>query len=233
MPAGRARPSGVGGLRWSQIERELQRAHGPLLAAIDEVGRGPLAGPVVVCAVVMPADAPEVPGVDDSKKLAPAARARAAAAVRDAAVAYALGAASAREVDALNVYHATALAMRRALAALARRLAARGLGPAPDHVLVDGKPVRSLGVPHTAVVGGDGRCYAVACASVVAKVTRDRLMRALATRYGAYAWERNAGYPTPAHRAALGAVGPTPHHRRSFLRAVPDVGERSENAAIR
>ncbi|GJG85141.1 ribonuclease HII [Gemmatimonadetes bacterium T265] len=205
-----------GGLRWSELERTLQRTYGPLLAAVDEVGRGPLAGPVVVCALVMPPDAPEVPGVDDSKKLAPEARAGAAAAVRAAAVAYALGAASAREVDALNVYHATVLAMRRALAGLARRL-----GRAPDHVLVDGKPLRTLGTPHTAVVGGDARCYAVACASVVAKVTRDRLMRALAARHGAYAWERNAGYPTPAHRAAVAAFGPTAHHRRSFLAARP------------
>lgn len=209
------------GLRWSELERTLQRTYGPLLAAVDEVGRGPLAGPVVVCAVVMPSGAPEVPGVDDSKKLAPEARERAAAAVRAAALAYALGAASAREVDARNVYHATVLAMRRALAGLGRRLEARGLGARPDHVLVDGRPLRTLGVPHTAVVGGDARCYAVACASVVAKVTRDRLMRALAARHGAYAWERNAGYPTPAHRAAVAALGPTPHHRRSFLRAAP------------
>ncbi len=217
MPSRDARAPRPGGLRWSEIERTLQRAHGPLLAAVDEVGRGPLAGPVVVCALVMPPDAPEVAGVDDSKKLAPATRERAAAAVRAGALAYALGAASAREVDALNVYHATVLAMRRALAGLARRLDDRGLGRAPDHVLVDGKPVRTLGVPHTAVVGGDARCYAVACASVVAKVTRDRLMRALAARHGAYAWERNAGYPTPAHRAAVEAFGPTAHHRRSFL----------------
>ncbi len=183
---------------------------------MDEVGRGPLAGPVVVCALVMPAGAAEVPGVDDSKRLAPAARARADAAVRAAAVAWALGAASAREVDALNVYHATTLAMRRALGALGRRL-----GRAPDHVLVDGKPVRALGVPHTAVVGGDGCCYAVACASVVAKEARDRLMRALARRYPAYGWERNAGYGTAAHRAAVAAGGATRHHRRSFLRGAP------------
>ncbi len=213
-PTSRARGAAAG-LRWSEVERALQRAHGPLLAAVDEVGRGPLAGPVVVCALVMPAGAPEVPGVDDSKRLAPAARARADALVRAAAVAWALGAAGAREVDALNVYHATALAMRRALARLAARL-----GRAPDHVLVDGRPVRTLGVPHTAVVGGDGRCYAVACASVVAKEARDRLMRALAGRHPAYAWERNAGYGTAAHRAALRAHGPTPHHRRSFLRRV-------------
>lgn len=222
-------PRGPRGLRWSEIERTLQQAHGPLLAGIDEVGRGPLAGPVVVCAVVMPADAPEVEGVDDSKKLAPEARERAAAAVRAAALAYALGAASAREVDALNVYRATVLAMQRALAGLGRRLDTRGLGRAPDHVLVDGRPFRTLGVPHTAVVGGDAQCYAVACASVVAKVTRDRLMRALAVRHASYAWERNAGYPTPAHRAAVAAFGPTPHHRRSFLAGRPGL----ENAGSR
>lgn len=210
-----------GGLRWSDLERELQRAHGPLLAAVDEVGRGPLAGPVVVCALVMPPDAPEVPGVDDSKKLAPDARDRVAAQVRAAALGCALGAASAREVDRHNVYGATVLAMRRALARLAGPLTAGGLGRAPDHVLVDGKPVRTLGVPHTAVVGGDARCYAVACASVVAKVTRDRLMTALARRHGGYAWDRNVGYPTPAHREAVAALGPTPHHRRTFLRGGP------------
>jgi len=209
------RPAPTGGLRWSDVERRLQRVHGPLLAAVDEVGRGPLAGPVVVCALVMPPDAPEVPGVDDSKRLSPAARARADALVRAEAVAWALGAASAREVDRRNVYQATALAMRRAVAALAARL-----GRAPDHVLVDGKPVRTLGLPHTAVVGGDGACYAVACASVVAKEARDRLMRALAGRHPAYAWERNAGYGTPAHRAAVAAHGLTPHHRRSFCGAI-------------
>lgn len=209
-PAGR--PPGGGGLRWSETERALHRAHGPLLAAVDEVGRGPLAGPVVVCALVMPPDAPEVAGVDDSKRLAPAARARADLAVRAAAHAWALGAASAREVDALNVYHATTLAMRRALARLAARL-----GRAPDHVLVDGNPVRALGVAHTAVVGGDGACYAVGCASVVAKEARDRLMRALAARHPAYAWERNAGYGTAAHRAAIAAWGATAHHRQTFL----------------
>jgi ribonuclease HII len=210
-----ARRAAAGGLRWSDVERDLQRVHGPLLAAVDEVGRGPLAGPVVVCALVMPPAAPEVAGVDDSKRLSAAARARVDAEVRGAAVAWALGAASAREVDARNVYHATALAMRRALARLAGRL-----GRAPDHVLVDGRPVRTLGVAHTAVVGGDARCYAVACASVVAKVARDRLMRALDGRHPAYAWGRNAGYGTAAHRAAVAAHGLTPHHRRSFCGAI-------------
>ena len=211
-PAGRP----AGGLGWSDVERALQRTHGPLLAAIDEVGRGPLAGPVVVCALVMPAQAPEIAGVDDSKRLTPAARARVDVAVRAGAVAWALGAASAAEVDRRNVYGATVLAMQRALARLTRRL-----GRTPDHVLVDGRPVRVLGVAHTAVVGGDGSCYAVACASVVAKEARDRLMRALDRRHPAYAWGRNAGYGTAAHRAAVAAHGLTPHHRRSFCGAIP------------
>ena len=109
-----------------------------------------------------------------------------------------------REIAALNIYQATVLAMRRAL----RRLAV-----APDAVLIDGKPIRSLEVAHRAVVGGDARCYSVACASIVAKVTRDRLMSSLSVRYPAYGWERNSGYGTPAHLAAFGATrtdGPSP-----------------------
>jgi ribonuclease HII len=196
---------------WSDLERAVRAAHGPLGAGVDEVGRGPLAGPVVACAVVMPADVRALAGVDDSKKLPPAERERLAGLIRRRAVALGVGAASAREVDALNVYHATTLAMRRALV----RVEA-ALGAAPHHVLVDGKPIRTLGVAHTAVVGGDARCYAIACASIVAKVTRDRLMHALARRHPAYAWTRNVGYGTPEHLAAIGAHGLTRHHRRSF-----------------
>jgi ribonuclease HII len=181
---------------------------------MDEVGRGPLAGPVVACAVVMPPDARAIGGVDDSKRLTAGERERLARLIRKRALAVAVGAASAREIDRLNIYHATVLAMRRALARLERMLGAR-----PDHVLLDGKPIRTLGVEHTAIVGGDGKVHAIACASIVAKVTRDRLMTALAHRRPGYAWERNAGYATAAHRAGLAAHGPTPHHRRSFLLA--------------
>ena len=164
--------------------------------------------------MVFPPEARAVRGVDDSKKLAPAERERLARVIRRRALAIGLGAASAREVDALNVYHATVLAMRRALRQLERRL-----GTPPDHVIVDGKPLRTLGVEHTAVVKGDALCHAVACASVVAKVTRDRLMAMLARRYPGYGWEQNAGYGTPAHWRAVRALGPTCHHRRSFLQA--------------
>jgi ribonuclease HII len=193
--------------RWSRLERELRERYGPLIAGVDEVGRGPLAGPVVACAVVMPPDARALRGVDDSKRLAPAERVRLAARIRQRALAVGLGAASVREIDRLNIYHATVLAMRRALGRL---------GVRPDHVLVDGRPIRSLAVEHTAVVGGDGCCPSIACASIVAKVTRDRLMVALARRHPGYLWERNAGYATRAHIDGLLARGLTAHHRRSF-----------------
>jgi ribonuclease HII len=194
--------------RWSPIERGFRESVGPLIAGVDEVGRGPLAGPVVACAVVMPPDARAIGGVDDSKRLPPDERTRLARLVLRKAVAVGVGAASVREIDRLNIYHATVLAMRRALVRL---------GITPDHVLVDGKAIRTLPVRHTAIVGGDASCYSIACASIVAKVTRDRLMRALARRYPAYAWERNVGYATRDHLRGLEASGATPHHRRSFM----------------
>lgn len=159
----------------------------------------------------MPPDRRAIAGVDDSKQLDAATRVVLAARIREQALVVSLGAASAREIDRINIYHATVLAMRRALARVPGRL-----GRVPDHVLIDGKPLRTLGTVHTAVVKGDAKCYAIACASIVAKVTRDRLMHALAVRYDGYAWERNSGYGTAAHRAALDTHGLTPHHRRSF-----------------
>jgi ribonuclease HII len=146
-------------------------------------------------------------GVDDSKKLTAAERERMATRIRARALSVGVGAASVREIDRINIYHAAVLAMRRALARLR---------VTPDHVLVDGNPIRTLGVEHTAVVGGDACCHSIACASIVAKVTRDRLMRALARRHPEYRWETNAGYGTPEHHAGLAAHGLTPHHRRSF-----------------
>ena len=194
--------------RWSTIERELRQTAGPLIAGVDEVGRGPLAGPVVACAVVMPPDERVIRGVDDSKLLTPGERERLAHRIRERALALGVGAASVREIDRLNIFHATVLAMRRAL----RRLSVH-----PDHVLLDGRSIRTLETPHTAVVGGDGCCYSIACASIIAKVTRDRVMHALAPRYPGYRWERNVGYATEAHIAGIAAHGITPHHRRSFV----------------
>jgi ribonuclease HII len=179
-----------------------------MIAGVDEVGRGPLAGPVVACAVIMPPGARAISGVDDSKCLTARQRLRLAGIIRRRAVALALGAASAREIDRVNIYQATALAIRRALSRLP---------VAPDHVLLDGRTIRTLGVAHTAIVDGDARCYSIACASIIAKVTRDRVMKALAKRYPPYGWERNVGYSTAKHLAGLAAAGASPHHRRSYV----------------
>jgi ribonuclease HII len=193
--------------RWSTLEQELRASRGPLLAGVDEVGRGPLAGPVLACAIVMSPTARAIRGVDDSKELTGPEREKLAARIRQRALGVGIGAASVREIDRINIYHASVLAIRRALARLP---------VAPHHVLVDGNPIRSLGVEHTAVVGGDACCHSIACASIVAKVTRDRLMRALARRHPHYRWETNVGYGTAEHHAGLASHGITAHHRRSF-----------------
>lgn len=195
--------------RWSDIERNLRSDGARLIAGVDEVGRGPLAGPVVACAIVMPADRRAIAGVADSKTLGAAERERLDRLIRERATALALGAASVAEIGRLNIYHASALAMRRAL----NRLAVR-----PDAVLVDGRPIRTLGIVHRAVVDGDARCYSVACASIVAKVVRDRLMALLARRHPGYRWGENAGYATRSHLAALREHGLSVHHRVLFCR---------------
>jgi ribonuclease HII len=155
----------------------------------------------------MPADRRAIAGVDDSKRVAEPDRVRLARKIRESAVAIGVGAASVREIDTYNIYHASTRAIRRAVERLGRR---------PDHVVLDGNPIRTLGIEHTAVVRGDSRCYAVACASIVAKVVRDGLMRRLARRYPAYGWERNCGYATSEHMTVLDTIGSTPHHRTSF-----------------
>lgn len=193
--------------RWSGIERQLRATHGPFLAGVDEVGRGPLAGPVVACAVIMPPDRRAIAGVDDSKRVSEPERVRLARRIRETAIAIGVGAASVREIDTFNIYNASTRAIRRAVERLPR---------APDHIVLDGRAIRTLGLTHTAVVKGDSRCYAVACASIVAKVLRDNLMRRLARRYPAYGWERNCGYATEEHIAVLDTLGASPHHRTSF-----------------
>ena len=193
--------------RWLPIERELRKTAGPLIAGVDEVGRGPLAGPVVACAVVMPPDVRAIAGVDDSKRLSGAERQRLAVKIRQRAVSVGVGAASVREIDRVNIYHATVIAMRRALARLT---------VAPHHVLIDGKPIRTLAVQHTAIVGGDDACYTIACASIIAKVTRDRLMRRLDALYPAYGFAQHVGYITPGHSAVVRRIGPSAVHRLSF-----------------
>ncbi|MXQ08078.1 ribonuclease HII [Alphaproteobacteria bacterium GH1-50] len=176
------------------------------VAGVDEVGRGPLAGPVTAAAVVLdPSRIPE--GLNDSKKLTAAARARIAAAlceVADVSIAHA----SVEEIDALNILRASHLAMERAVGGLSRQV---------DFALIDGNMIpRGLTCSAEAVIKGDGRSLSIAAASIVAKVTRDRIMEDLAQQHPGYGWERNAGYPTKAHREAILNLGITPHHRRSF-----------------
>ena len=195
--------------RWTTIERDLRAQKGPLLAGVDEVGRGPIAGPVVACAVIMPPDTRAIAGVDDSKRLTHDQRVRLAVKIRERAVAYALGAASVREIDTINIYQASVLAMQRALTRLHVK---------PDHVVIDGRAMRTLPIAHTAVVRGDRRCFSVACASILAKVTRDLLMTRLGQRYPHYIWDHNAGYTTREHVFGLASHGITPHHRKSFCR---------------
>lgn len=205
--------------RWTTLERDLRRSGVSIIAGVDEVGRGSLAGPVVACAVIMPSDARALRGVDDSKVLPAPTRRRLAALIVRRAVAVGIGAASVTEIERLNIYHATVLAMRRAL---------RRLGAGADEVLVDGRPIRTLGVPHRAVVDGDDKCFSIACASIVAKVTRDHLMARLARRHPGYGWDHNCGYATPEHVDSLRELGLTRHHRRAFvltaLYGTPQIG---------
>jgi ribonuclease HII len=195
-------------MRWSTIERDLRTEHGPLIAGVDEVGRGPLAGPVVACAVVMPPERRAMPGINDSKQLSAKQREKVVGKILANAIGIGIGAASVREIDRFNILQASVLAMRRAL---------RRLPVTPNHVVVDGRSLRTLEVTHTAVIHGDARCYSIACASIVAKITRDRVMRALASRYPVYRWEENVGYSTAFHLRGIAEHGITPHHRRSFL----------------
>ncbi len=185
-------------------DRALESACAQPVAGIDEAGRGPWAGPVVAAAVILGRRAPA--GIDDSKRLSRPRREALFAALGECAR-IGVGVASVAEIDRLNVLAATLLAMRRAVGAL---------DVAPAHALVDGNRLPDLPCAATAVIGGDRRSLSIAAASIVAKVTRDRLMARLARRHPGFGWERNAGYGTPEHRAALARLGVTPHHRRSF-----------------
>lgn len=182
--------------------------HGLLgVAGVDEVGRGPLAGPVLAAAVVL-REGVFIDGATDSKALGPDEREDLSRLIRARARAVAIGAASVQEIDRANILVATAWAMNRALGRLPIE---------PDHVVVDGLPMKSLEWKHEAVIGGDTTVHSVACASIVAKVCRDQLMSRLALRYPGYGWSHNMGYGTQKHRDALAEKGATPHHRQTFL----------------
>jgi ribonuclease HII len=182
-----------------------------LVVGVDEVGMGALCAPVVAAAVLVRPNTRKIAGVRDSKTLSVRQREAVVDEIKRRSLAFGVGAASVAEIDRINIRNASHLAMRRALARI----------PAYDHVLVDGLKIAGFEEhigPYTAIVDGDMRSYAIACASVVAKVTRDRLMARLALRYPGYGWERNAGYATRDHVAGLHAHGVTPFHRRSYQR---------------
>jgi len=187
-------------------ERFLWRSGCGSVAGVDEAGVGPLAGPVVAAAVFFAPGSAALP-LDDSKRLPAAARSRLAAAIRATAAGIGIGLADVGEIERLNIYHAALLAMRRAVEALPHP---------PDHVLVDARVIPGLSVPQEAIVGGDGRHYAIAAASILAKTHRDALMVELHHRHPRYGFDRHKGYGTAAHLAALRAHGPCPAHRRAF-----------------
>ncbi len=189
---------------------KLEKQVAGRVAGVDEVGRGPLAGPVLAAAVVFPQGVPRRLArlIDDSKKLDPAERQVAFHAIRASGLAeVGVGAASVAEIARLNILHAAMLAMCRAVSRLPTP---------PDLALVDGDRPPALSCTVQCVVGGDGISLSIAAASIVAKVLRDRAMARLALRWPGYGWETNAGYATSPHRAALRALGPTRHHRLGF-----------------
>ena len=193
------------------LERARLALGDHFVAGVDEVGRGPLAGPVTAAAVILDADAiPE--GLDDSKKLSPARREALTKAILESALAVAVACVDAGEIDALNIRRATLLAMARALAALSVR---------PDFALIDGRDIPPGAIAAAAVIGGDGKSQSIAAASIVAKTTRDRLMANAERFYPGYGFASHAGYPTRGHREAILQLGLSPLHRRSFTVSAP------------
>ncbi len=189
-----------------ELEKALLARGCLRIAGVDEVGRGPLAGPVVAAAVILnPDDIPD--GLNDSKKLTAKRREALDGALRERAD-FAVAEASVAEIDEINILRASHLAMARAIAAL---------DPAPDFLLIDGNMIPSgLKIPSQAVIKGDARSVSIAAASIIAKNWRDQLMVDLAQQHPGYGWETNAGYPSKQHKQALQNLGVTPHHRRSF-----------------
>jgi ribonuclease HII len=205
----------------------LEKALGGRVAGLDEVGRGPLAGPVVAAAVVFPCGLPRGLGklLDDSKRLTPEKRLAASIALYACGAAeIGVGAASVAEIGRINILRASLLAMRRAVAKLPSL---------PDHALVDGNQPPDLDCAVSCVIGGDATSFSIAAASIIAKVARDRLMTRLAARFPHYGWESNAGYGTPSHCEALQQVGVTRHHRHSFapIRALIAASQLTDEAA--
>lgn len=191
-----------------QLEHAARTEGYGIICGIDEAGRGPLSGPVVAAACVLPPDA-EIPGLNDSKKLTPKKRDQVYDEIREVALDWAIGYATPEEIDRINILNATMLAMRRAIA---------GLKTPADFALVDGNCIRDFPIPARAVIRGDSLSCSVSAASILAKVTRDRLCLADDRAYPQYGFAKHKGYGTAEHIAALKQYGPCPLHRRTFLK---------------
>jgi ribonuclease HII len=189
-----------------QIERQLKKNGCARIAGVDEAGRGPLAGPVCVAAVILP-DGLYLEKINDSKKLTPRQREKLYDQIIEQAACYSIVEVSPAQIDQMNILNATFYGMCQAVSKLSIR---------PDHVLIDGNQIRGMELPHTCVVKGDSKSISIAAASILAKVTRDRLMEQLDRAYPQYGFAKHKGYPTKAHYEALLKYGPCPEHRRSF-----------------
>ena len=197
-------------------ERDLRAAGKRCIAGVDEVGRGPLAGPVVAACVVLPEDF-DVLGVDDSKKLSEKKREQLYDAILSEALAYGIGMQDNASIDEINILEATKEAMRCAIIEAEQRLREK-TGCGIDHVLIDALTLREIAIPQTGIIKGDSASLSIAAASILAKVTRDRMMVEYDSIYPGYAFAKNKGYGTKAHYEGLQAQGMTPIHRRSFLK---------------
>ena len=197
-------------------ERDLRAAGKRSIAGVDEVGRGPLAGPVVAACVVLPEDF-DVLGVDDSKKLSEKKREQLYDAILSEALAYGIGMQDNASIDEINILEATKEAMRCAIIEAEQRLREK-TGCGIDHILIDALTLREVAIPQTGIIKGDSASLSIAAASILAKVTRDRMMVEYDSIYPGYAFAKNKGYGTKAHYEGLQAQGMTPIHRRSFLK---------------
>lgn len=197
-------------MNWLAYEENALQKGYKYICGVDEAGRGPLAGPVCAAAVILPVDT-VIEGVNDSKKLSEKKREALFDIIRETAVSYAVAFASVEEIESMNILNATMLAMKRAV---------EGLDVSADYAMIDGNRMPRLDIPGECVVKGDAQSMSIACASILAKVSRDRLLYKYAEEYPVYQFDKHKGYGTKAHVAALKEYGPCPYHRLSFLKKI-------------
>lgn len=197
-------------MSWLDFEKNASARGYSHICGVDEAGRGPLAGPVCAAAVILPPDT-EIEGVNDSKKLSEKKREALFEVIKETAVSYCIAYASVEEIENLNILNATMLAMRRAV---------EGLDVPADYAMIDGNRLPALNTDSECIVKGDAKSMSIACASILAKVSRDRLLYKYAEEYPMYGFDKHKGYGTKAHTEALKEYGPCPYHRMSFLKKI-------------